>query len=382
MDALKHGDLSIRKAHAVGKAEQADPQRGAQLLGQATNGHSSVREIEQDSARIVNAASGETEQARAERIRRNRSFRIGSNGDGSSWAHLIGPTVEVARLEAALKPLLNDIFLDAREQGRREHRDAYAFDALMALTDRAAGPNHAAAANRRSADANGENAATTANGNANGEAGDGWEFAKVIVRADVGALDRGHVRPGEVCEIAGQGPVPVDDVWKMIDGGAFVAGIVTDGTDIVGVRHLGRHPTVLQRTVLEWETAGTCAVVGCTNAVRIEIDHVDPWASSKVTQLEDLAGICSHCHDLKTHRGYTLGPRLPNGKRRLIPPGEPSADHAHRSSDTEARAAASTLAPRPPIDLRAPGSSGEQSGRPSSRPSSRPPDPQSLFDTG
>ena len=62
---------------------------------------------------------------------------MGSNGDGSSWAHITGPTAEVARLEAAIKPLLNDIFIDAREQGRRESRDAYAFDALMALTDRA-----------------------------------------------------------------------------------------------------------------------------------------------------------------------------------------------------------------------------------------------------
>ena len=54
----------------------------------------------------------------------------------------------------------------------------------------------------------------------------------MIVRADLGALDRGQVAPGELCEIAGQGPVPVADVWDMVDGGAFVAGIVTHGTDI------------------------------------------------------------------------------------------------------------------------------------------------------
>jgi hypothetical protein len=161
----------------------------------------------------------------------------------------------------------------------------------------------------------------------------------VIVRADLAALDRGHVEPGELCEIAGHGPVPIADVWDMIDGGAFIAGILTRGTDIVALRHLGRRPTALQRTVLEWETAGTCAVEGCTNAVRIEIDHVDPWARTHTTDIDQLAGLCVHCHRRKTHEGFTLGPRLPTGKRRLHSPGRP---HASPTSDTVEPPRAST----------------------------------------
>ncbi|HEY6530753.1 MAG TPA: HNH endonuclease signature motif containing protein, partial [Acidimicrobiales bacterium] len=153
---------------------------------------------------------------------------------------------------------------------------------------------------------------------------DAWSFAKVIVRADLAALDRGTTGPGELCEIAGQGPIPVADAWKIIDGGAFVAGIVTDGADIKAVQHLGRKPTALQRTVLEWETAGTCAVVGCTNRVAIEIDHVEDWADTLVTQIEHLAALCRSCHAKKTYEGFTLGPRLPTGKRKLIPPGQAS----------------------------------------------------------
>ena len=139
MQALKDGELSTRQAHAVGQGRSGRPRpRRRSCVEQATgDANVSVKEIEQDSARIVNAASGDTETERAARIRQNRAFRVGSNGDGSSWAHITGPTAEVARLEAAIKPLLNDIFIDAREQGRRESRDAYAFDALMALTDRA-----------------------------------------------------------------------------------------------------------------------------------------------------------------------------------------------------------------------------------------------------
>jgi hypothetical protein len=314
MEALRNGELSIPKAGAVGKAEAADPDAGAELVERAASEGVTVREIEQDSARIVHAASGETEASRAERIRRNRSFRVGCNGDGSSWLRGIGPTTDIARLEAALKPILDDIFQDARQEGRREPVDAYTFDALLTLTDHGASSG-------RDADTPGDGEPDRSG--SKGRSTDRHGHAKVIVRADLAALDRGHTEPGEVCEIAGHGPVPVADVWDMIDGGAFIAGILTDGTDIVALRHLGRRPTVLQRTVLEWETAGTCAVEGCTNNVRIEIDHVDPWARTHTTDIDHLAGLCVHCHRRKTHHGYTLGPRLPTGKRRLHPPGEP-----------------------------------------------------------
>jgi hypothetical protein len=338
MDALKNGELSIPKARATGKAEAADPDAGAELVERAASEGVTVKEIETDAARIVHAASGETETQRAEKIRRNRSFRVGSNGDGSSWFHGIGPTTDIARLEAVLKPILDDIFQDARQDGRREPVDAYTFDALMTLTDRGVlGGRHAGTSGGGDSDAGagsgpdadtpggGEQDAVGGAGQSSGDtrAGGRHGHAKVIVRADLAALDRGHIEPGEVCEIAGHGPIPVADVWKMIDGGAFIAGIVTHGTDIIALRHFGRRPSVLQRTVLEWETAGTCAVEGCTNSTRIEIDHVDPWADTRITDIDQLAGICVHCHRRKTHEGFTLGPRLPTGKRRLHPPGAP-----------------------------------------------------------
>jgi hypothetical protein len=323
MEALRNGELSIPKARAVGKAEAADPDAGAELVERATSEGVTVKEIETDAARIVHAASGETEASRAERIHRNRSFRVGSNGDGSSWFHGIGPTTDIARLEAAIRPILDDIFQDARQQGRREPVDAYTFDALTTLTDRGAiGGRHAGTSGGRDTNAAGAGEEQDAVGGA-GRTSDRHGHAKVIVRADLAALDRGHTEPGEVCEIAGHGPIPVADVWDMIDGGAFIAGILTRGTDIVALRHLGRRPTALQRTVLEWETAGTCAVEGCTNTVRIEIDHVDPWAHTHTTDIDQLAGICSRCHRRKTHEGFTLGPRLPTGKRHLHPPGAP-----------------------------------------------------------
>ena len=302
LDALRNGKMSMREGNATGRAEAADPKAGSELVRRTVeNNDRSVREIEQDSARIVNAASGASEAERAARIREKRSLRIGSRGDGSSWLHLEGPTVDIARLEAELRPIIDGIFQQARREGRREPAEAYGYDAFFELVDRAQG--------------------STGDGKVqNGKARDRHQGAKVIARVDLTALDRGHVEPGEVCEIAGHGPVAVSEIWQLIDGGAFIAGILTDGTDIQKVQHLGRHPTVLQRTVLEWETAGTCVVEGCTNRAIIEIDHTDDWAHTHLTQIRDLAGPCRTCHAKKTYEGYRLGPRLPNGKRRLIPP--------------------------------------------------------------
>jgi hypothetical protein len=139
-------------------------------------------------------------------------------------------------------------------------------------------------------------------------------------------------------------------VADAIDGGAFVAALSMNGTQIDKVIHHGRRPTALQRTALKWDTGGTCVVEGCTNALRTEIDHVDPWASSKVTQLKDLAGPCKHCHDLKTHNGHTLSPRLPNGKRRLIPPRHPHHAPPHQAATRPDCSGTRTDTGSPPTD--------------------------------
>jgi hypothetical protein len=233
------------------------------------------------------------------------------------------------------------IFHDARSAGVREPSEAYAADALAALADRPSRATPPARSPRPSSGGPGDRgvdagvAHSAADAVAPAEVVEDWSFTKMIVRVDLAALDRGELAPGEVCEIAGQGPIPVADAWRMIDGDAFVAAVTTKGTEIDKVVHLGRKPTVLQRTALEWFSAGECSIEGCTNPARIEIDHVADWADTKITRLPDLASPCGPHHDLKTHHGYTFGPRLPSGKRRLIPPGEaassgtdPPTDHS------------------------------------------------------
>ncbi|HVF13852.1 MAG TPA: hypothetical protein VM942_04585, partial [Acidimicrobiales bacterium] len=73
------------------------------------------------------------------------------------------------------------------------------------------------------------------------------------MRVDLPALLRGWPIEGEVCEIAGFGPVAVSALRDMIDSDdPFLAAVVTKGEKVLGVAHLGRRPNASQQTALQW----------------------------------------------------------------------------------------------------------------------------------
>ena len=71
------------------------------------------------------------------------------------------------------------------------------------------------------------------------------------------------------------------------------------------VAHLGRRPTAHQRSALEVRDP-ECVVSGCHVRVGLEIDHVEPWSTTRVTKLDALARLCRFHHAQKTHEGYRL----------------------------------------------------------------------------
>jgi hypothetical protein len=76
---------------------------------------------------------------------------------------------------------------------------------------------------------------------------------RALLRVDVTALNRGRVQGEELCEIAGVGPVPVSVVEGLL-GRAVLHLVITRGTDVVNVTHLGRGPTAAQKVSLAWQT--------------------------------------------------------------------------------------------------------------------------------
>jgi hypothetical protein len=96
--------------------------------------------------------------------------------------------------------------------------------------------------------------------------------------------------------------------------------VVTKGVDVARVFHLGRRPTAHQGTALDW-VSPTCVSEGCNNTSRLQTDHREDWADTKVTLLRWLERHCEHCHGLKTRRGWSLVEG--QGKRAFVAPDDP-----------------------------------------------------------
>ena len=126
----------------------------------------------------------------------------------------------------------------------------------------------------------------------------------VIVRVDLAALERGRALPGELCELDGHGPVPVEVVASLVDD-AFVAYVFTEAGDIRAVSHLGRTINAHLRTALALRDR-RCVVPDCGVAYSLEIDHVHPLEHGGRTELDNLALLCRHHHRMKTYDGWTL----------------------------------------------------------------------------
>jgi hypothetical protein len=300
-EAFKAGELSSRQAKVIAGATIVVPGVEAELL--ATASGLSARELDDKAKRLARAGSVESDTERASRLRSQRVLRTWIDGDGLGCGLWKLPPAGHARVMAALGEIQSSIFQTARIEGRRESAEAYAADALVSMAEKATG-------------AAGSTGSPNGCGADRGSASD----VKVIVRVDHTALVRGEVEAGEVCEIAGVGPVDLETVRDWVQGDAFKVAIATEGVDIRSIVHLGRSPIELQRTALQWHSAGSCAIEGCSSTARLEIDHVVEWSQTGRTTLDELARVCGHHHDLKTHHRYRFGPLGPNGKRQLIAP--------------------------------------------------------------
>jgi hypothetical protein len=155
----------------------------------------------------------------------------------------------------------------------------------------------------------------------------------VRVRADLGALKRGHTIPGETCSIPGIGPLPVALVRQVL-GDAVLELVITEGQDVRAVVTNSRHIKRALQIALE-ERDPTCCVPGCEMSDPLEIDHRTDFAKGGPTSLDNLARLCPFHHDLKTHKHWKLEGGPGNWRfERPDPPGSQHPEHmAQRHRD-------------------------------------------------
>jgi hypothetical protein len=238
------------------------------LVAASRNG---VKGLKTECARVEAAASTDQDErylsAKARRYVRHRAV-----SDVEGLIEMRGPLDKTASFMAALEPYERDQFELARTADRRELPEALAFDAMVQLADDAAAGKFAGAPGRAP--------------------------ATIVVRVDKRAFDRGRSEPGEVCEIPGVGPIPVS-VAQKLSGDAILKALITDGTDVRSISHLGRTIPAKLRTAVE-EAYPECAVEDCHVDRHLEIDHKQPVARGGKTELANLQRLCHHHHDEKT----------------------------------------------------------------------------------
>jgi len=283
--AARRGQLSRQQAAIVSDAAAANPGATPSLLDKANS--SSLSELA-DAAARAKAAVSDPECHRQE-VHKARSLRSYTDSSGVWHMHAQGLPEDGAKIMAALQPISDKLFEQARKEGRREPPEAYAFDALVGM-------------------------ATSGGG--------GAPAAEVVFRIDVEAFFRGYPTDGEVIEVAGFGPTSAQAVRDILRHGTpFLKAVITKGKDVVGVVHLGRRPNAYQKTALDW-LFPTCAAEGC--GVRTdwcETDHREPWAQTHFTVLQLLDRLCKTHHKMKTNEGWSLAEG--EGKRPFVPPNDP-----------------------------------------------------------
>jgi hypothetical protein len=284
--ALRAGALSEVQADVIAAAASADPAAEVALLScAARNG---VKGLKDEAARVEAAAS--TDQAeRYARVRANRYLRHRRLSDVEGLIEMRGPIDATAAVMAALEPGEKELFRQARKAERREEPEALAFDTAVEMADDSAAGRLVERPSRAP--------------------------ATVVLRVDHSAFVRGETVPGEVCEIAGIGPVPVFVAHKL-SGDAIFKALIHDGTDVLAVSHLGRTIPARLRTAVR-ELFSECAIEGCHVNRHLEIDYNTPVGEQGPTAVWNLSRLCRFHHDQK-HR-YNQRVVGVGTHRRLVP---------------------------------------------------------------
>ena len=279
-EAFRAGELSEAQATEIAGAATRDPSAETRLLDRARVGsYKGLR----DSCREASVRAAD-DLTTAGRLHEGRAAHAWTDSDGFYRLNVSLAPDEGARLDSALRTKTDEIFRAAWRAGKREPVAAYMADAIMALLSH--GPS---------------------------------KPMEVRLDADHAAIQRGYVEPGERCEIAGIGPIPVTIARALLND-ARITVLGRHGSDITTISSPTRTIPAKLRRWLE-RAYPVCGAEGCDCSERLEIDHIVPVEEHGPSDQINCWRICPHHHKLKTYYGWKV--EGPVGARRLVPPDDP-----------------------------------------------------------
>ena len=234
--AFRSGELSEAQASEIAATAALDPASESRLLDSARAAVSFKGLRDQCREASVRAAD---DVAAARRLHETRAVHTWTERDGAWRMDVRLAPDDGAFVAKALEDWTSKIFRARHAAGQMEPRPAYVADAVVALVKQ--GP---------------------------------CKPIEVRLEASHGALERGYVEPGERCELAGVGPVPVTMARGLLDD-ARITVLSREGTDITRVSSPRRTIPAKLRRGLE-AAYPVCGVDGCANDQRLEIDHIIP----------------------------------------------------------------------------------------------------------
>jgi hypothetical protein len=255
-EAFRAGRISAEQAHEIAGAARKDPTAEAALVA-AANG--SLKGLK-DRCREARARAVEDDAAWAKRLHESRSLRHWVDPDSAVCGMYRLAPDKGAELNAALDAETDLLFREARAEGRREKREAYAADALHALITR--GPRKPTSATL--------------------------------------VIDETSQR----CELVGVGPIPVTTAQAMLTD-AKIRVLPKNGQALPEHSSESRHIPPWLKAWLD-ATYPVCAALGCNVAYGLEYDHVVAKADGGLTEQENLWRLCRHHHRLKHEAGWRV----------------------------------------------------------------------------
>jgi hypothetical protein len=285
--ALKGGGLSAPELTLMAKTAAADPGAVSALLDMLDEG-ASHQELSAEAEAVKAAArTRENERQRRVRIHAGRHLR---------WRQCEGGGIrgEIFCDEAAWAKVAPRIERAARTRWRaagadqEEPFEAHRLDAFLDLLGRSGAKDVSAR-------------------------------PQCLVLVDAAALRRGSTSTGEICEIAGIGPVPVEAAIELLGQGSLQF-LLKEGTDIRCVTKSSRD--LAQKTAMALVARDRfCVIPGCGKRLGLEGDHIVEFEHDGPTTYDNLARICPAHHAMKTYGNWTLSGSV--GKWKWTPPARP-----------------------------------------------------------